>query len=292
MNSILEAIQTQGYAFIRNPDSVLQDFVTLTEQWGQAFLSLKKPDASAKTSHSPPKQIIGSHLGRTPLSGYEDIFLNSSSGSTFPLPLHGELYYQRISPPEGLFLYCHVPPAKAGETLLCNGIKLFESLPSSVQNQLLAQKISYTRYSSKELWQNDYATQDADALLVFLAQHNIQGEMDEQGELKTVFTTSAVTKANGKHCFINNLIPFALREYQEPEATRSRVRFENGKPISRDLLNTIIHAAQQHQVSFSWKTGDTLVIDNRCCMHGRNQLFEGPRTLYLRMAQHLRLSSV
>lgn len=288
MNPIHQNLQTQGYTLIRNPHHTLHDFMALSKAWGDAFLSVNRPD-SLEQKDSSPRQIIGSHLGRTPLPGYDSIFLSTASGFTFPLPLHGELYYQSSSPPEALFFYCETPPTEAGQTLVCNGFTLFDALPSWLQTRLTEQNISYTRYSAKELWQSDYATQDADALLQFLSRHNIQGEINAQGELKTIFTTSAVPRVKGKHCFINNLIPFALREHQEPDATRARVSFENGEAISVDLLNTILEIAAQHQVSISWQAGDILMIDNRCCMHGRNQLFEGPRTLYLRMAERLRL---
>lgn len=290
MNSILEDLQTQGYALVQNPHSTVQDFVRLSNAWGKNFLSVSGADSAHKHTHRP-RQIIGSHLGRTPLPNHASVFLSSGSGSTFPLPLHGELYYQSHSPPEALFFYCQTPPAEAGETMVCNGISLFDALPSPLQERLVSQKISYTRYSPKELWQKDYATQDGNALLAFLAQNHVHGEIDANGELKTVFTTSAVPKVNGKHCFINNLIPFALREHQEPEATRSRVRFENGDAVSPEVLNTILTVAAQQQVGISWQAGDILIVDNRWCMHGRDRLAEGPRTLYLRMAQRIHLEA-
>lgn len=287
---LLKKMKTQGYVLLRNTHHQLQDFIALSEQYGQDFLSVEPLDA-VRQKRQTPRQIIGSHLGRTALPGYDSIFLNSGSGATFALPLHGELYYQKTHPPEALFFYCQTPPAEAGETLVCNGFTLFNALPSSLQHRLSTQKISYTRYSAKAVWQRDYATQDPDALLTFLAQHRIQGEVNDQGELKTVFTTSAVPQINGKHCFINNLLPFAIREHQEPEATRGRVRFENGEAIGPEMLNTIIAAAAQHQEKICWKTGDILILDNRFCMHGRNQLLEGPRTLYLRMAQRIHLEA-
>ena len=287
---LLKKMRAQGYVLLRNTHHQLQDFIALSEQYGQDFLSVKPLDTDCHKRQTP-RQIIGSHLGRTALPGYDSIFLNSGSGATFALPLHGELYYQKTDPPEALFFYCQTPPAEAGETLVCNGFTLFNALPPSLQHRLSSQKISYTRYSSKAVWQRDYATQDVDALLAFLAQHHIQAEVNSQGELKTVFTTSAVPQINGKHCFINNLIPFALREYQEPQATRSRVRFENGSPLSMDVLKTIMDKAQQHQEKIVWQAGDILILDNRFCMHGRNQLLEGPRTLYLRMAQRIHLEA-
>lgn len=288
MNPIRQSLQTQGYTLIRNPHHTLHDLMALSEAWAHAFLSVNSPESFEQEDSISPRQIIGSHLGRTPLPGYDSIFLSTTSGSTFPLPLHGELYYQSSSPPEALFFYCETPPTEAGQTLVCNGFTLFDALPSWLQTRLTEQNISYTRYSAKELWQSDYATQDADALLQFLSQRNIHGEINAQGELKTVFTTSAVPRVKGNHCFINNLMPFALREYQEPEATRSRVSFENGEAISIDMLNTIMEIAEQHQVGISWQAGDILILDNRCFMHGRNRLSGGPRTLYLRMAQRLR----
>lgn len=282
--SLRQAFETQGYLLVRQAEHTLEDFVHLTNQWGQDFLTLTAPQTGKS-----PRQIVGSHLGRTPLPGYDSVFLSSGQGATYPLPLHGELYYQLQSPPELLCFFCHVPPQTQGETLLCDGGALFAALPTAFQQRLQTENISYTRYSGPDWWQKDYGTSDAEALRAFLTQQGIQAEIDpETRVLKTVFTTSALRKRGDKFCFINNVIPFALRERQEPHATQSRVRFASGEPLPDAWLDSLLSAAAALQIPIRWQAGDILLIDNRRTLHGREALLEGPRTLYLRMAAQCR----
>ncbi|MGV3526199.1 MAG: TauD/TfdA family dioxygenase [Candidatus Sericytochromatia bacterium] len=281
--SFRQTFETDGYLLVRQAEQTLEDFVRLTEQWGREFLTLKSDQSAG------PRQIVGSHLGRTPLPGYDSVFLAAGQGATFSLPLHGELYYQMQFPPELLCFFCHIPPQTQGETLLCDGSALFEALPSDFQERLRSEPISYTRYSGPEWWQRDYGSTDAAAVTRFLLSQGLQADIDPQTQvLKTVFTTSALRTRGDRVCFINNVIPFVLRERHEPEATQSRVRFANGEPFPAPWIDSLLATAQKLQKAISWQTGDILLVDNRRTLHGRETLLEGPRTLYLRMAAQCR----
>lgn len=275
--------EQKGYLLLRNPQHQLQDFLQITERWGHDFVQIQN------LSGTGPQQIVGSHLGRTPLPGKTDVFLNAGHNASYPLPLHGELYYQMPYPPALLCFYCETPPLEQGETLLCNGQALFQALPTSIQQLFLEQDLVYTRHSPLAVWQKDYQTQDAKALLQFLKSVPIEGEIHpETGELTTRYTCSALRHFRGDWCFMNNLIPFALRERDEPQATRSRVRLANGQTLPAAALDALLTCSEALQHSIAWQKGDILLVDNRWVLHGRRALLPGPRTLYLRMAQHCR----
>ncbi len=276
--------EQKGYLLLSSPQHQLQDFLEITARWGQNFLQFANQPVAG------PQQIVGSHLGRTPLPGKTDVFLSTGHHASYPLPLHGELYYQMPQPPELLCFYCETPPLQQGETLLCNGQALFQALPTSLQQLFLEHDLVYTRHSSLEAWQQDYQTQDCKALLQFLETQHIKGKIHpETGELTTHYTSSALRHFRGDWCFINNLIPFALRERDEPQATRSRVRLTNGQAIPAVALETLLTCSETLEHRIAWQKGDILLVDNRWVLHGRRALHPGPRTLYLRMAQNCRL---
>ncbi len=284
----MSTLKNQGYALLKNPKRTLEDFIVETESFGERFLY-------HEASNNDPQQIIGARLGRQAISERRDVFLSSQKGSTYSLPAHGELYYQRTKPPEMLAFFCETPFAgktpQEGATLVYDGRKLFAHLSAATRQLFLSQEVEYTRYADRELWQKEYLTDDPEALVAFLKSQNIRADINSDGELKTTFTTSALREVEGEQVFINNLIPFVQREYEEPEATRSRAKFANGERISRAVLEELLEAAEAVETPIAWDQGDLLVVDNRRSLHGRKTLKPGPRAIYLRMGYFSLLSA-
>ena len=59
--------------------------------------------------------------------------------------------------------------------------------------------------------------------------------------------------------------------------------YGDGSPIELPVLDQIREAYQQEQVSFNWREGDMLILDNMLVAHGREP-FTGPRKIVVTMA--------
>ncbi|MGE3725426.1 MAG: TauD/TfdA family dioxygenase [Candidatus Sericytochromatia bacterium] len=278
LNSLQQAFKSRGAVILRDLEHTPEDLVDLSEIWAaQDFLGLP-------SFTQTPQQLIGANLRRTPLTGYPGVFVASGTADLFELPLHGELYYQYQHPPDLLWFYCATAPTQQGETWLCDGQALFAALPEQVQTAFLSQKIVYTRVQSAENWQRDYQTSDFKALKAFLASQAIESVLEEDGALLTRFTTPALRWHQGQPVFINNVLPFALRELSQPDALRAHVRFEDGQKIPSEMVLLIRDTARQLTCAWPWQTGDILLVDNTRILHGRGTLHPEPRCLYLRMS--------
>ncbi|PKL77606.1 MAG: hypothetical protein CVV27_04995, partial [Candidatus Melainabacteria bacterium HGW-Melainabacteria-1] len=282
MAEIEHGFCSPGAVLIRHSGHSLLDFLGVSDHFGRDFVRVSKK--------GQVRQITGGNVNRQALPGYDSVFLPTGHGQLFALPLHGELYYQYRQPPELLWFFCQHSAAQDGETWLCDGADLFAALPAAIQQLLMDQQIVYTRCQPAANWQRDYGCEDFASLCAFLAGQGIEASLQPDGSLLTRYVCSALrldqldSGGQNRPVFINNLLPFALRELHEPAATQARVRFEDGSRIPVEMLQQIEAIAADLTCHLSWQAGDLLMLDNRRVMHGRGQISDPKRTLYLRMS--------
>lgn len=273
---LLKAIRDHGVALLRHPLQQLADFLQVSEQLGKDFLGTQ--------TGAGPHKPVGSNLGRTPVPGYQGLFVSTSPSLKKALPLHGELFFQGADPPELLWFYCKTAPLNGGETLLCDGRELYQALPEAVQAMFHQQRIVYARQLRPADWPQVFGCNDQVLVQQFLQEQGLETAWAEDGTLHTRFVTSALRQWQGQWVFINNVLPFALREIEEPQATQARVRFENGQSLPVATVNHINQLAHEFSQTHRWQAGDILVIHNRCVLHGRDQIDDTPRELWLRIS--------
>lgn len=271
-----EHLLNQGAVLLRQYS--LSDFMTLTNRYGRDFIT----SASNQQSQQPQLAISG-NSGRKCVQDCPSLFLATGSSLLKGLPLHGELYYQSLQPPELLWFYCVEADSPVSGTWICDGQRLFETLPSAIQDLLLQHTVVYTRTLTRDYWPKAYGTADFEALSAFLQPLGIQADIQPNGELQTRFSASPLRWSHNQPVFINNILPFGLREHEEPDS-RARVRLDDGRAIPLQTLLTIQALADRIKHEHHWQAGDILLIDNRWMLHGRGPLSAGLRQLYLRMS--------
>lgn len=273
-HSVLQAALLQaGAILLRHPSHSLADFLAVSERITDQFLQVD-PQKGAMGA-------LGANFGRRPIAGHDSLF--SATGGNYALPLHGEGYFHFSDPPHLLWFFCANPAQEAGETLLCDGEKLFASLPPAIQTGLLQQDIVYSRIHTPSIWQELYGSKDPNHVQAHLKRRGIESRYLPDGSIESHFRSCAIRHRAGKQIFVNNLLPFALRELETPEQTQARVRFANGEPIPSEWVVQIQAQAQAQQEDICWQAMDILAIDNTRCLHGRRQIRDPQRELYLRL---------
>jgi alpha-ketoglutarate-dependent taurine dioxygenase len=65
----------------------------------------------------------------------------------------------------------------------------------------------------------------------------------------------------------------------------SIVRFEDGEPIPRSLIDEVVSIQQRIMIPIAWKKGDFTLLDNTRTLHGRRAFTDTKRDVYLRMVR-------
>lgn len=267
------ALLQTGALLLRHPSHNLADFLALSDRITSQFLQVD-PDKGGMGA-------IGANFGRKPVGEHDSLF--SATGGDYPLPLHGEGYFHFKQPPHLLWFFCANPAKQAGETLICDGEKLFASLPPAMQKRLLKEEIVYYRTHAPSTWQTLYGSKDPAQVQAHFKQRGIESTYLPDGSIESRFRHSAIRHRAGRQIFVNNLLPFAIRELETPERTQAKVRFANGEAIPREWILQIQALAQTQQAEIQWQAMDILVLDNTRILHGRKQITDPKRELYLRL---------
>ncbi|MEZ0374942.1 MAG: TauD/TfdA family dioxygenase [Candidatus Sericytochromatia bacterium] len=234
-------------------------------------------------SQQGQQQSVGGNSGRSTVAGLASLFTTTGRTQGHPVPLHGELYFQQRRPPELLWFYCAQAPESDGMTWLCDGISLFAALPQPIQAQLSQRRLVYQRRLDCAYWQQ-YG-KDPEKVLEWFTAQGYAISWNEDGSLSTCFMAPALIERGGEPVFINNLLPFGLRQIQTPEATRARVCFEGEQPIAPELVLEIEAIAAGLTRAVAWQAGDVVLVDNTRTLHGRGAVSGSQREVYVRMSQ-------
>ena len=180
------------------------------------------------------------------------------------MSLHSEASFSP-SWPEIVWFYCQEAPSYKGETTICDGIKLWDSLSFETKNFFLANPIKYQLKipvnikkgnSKKKPWQlNSIGSFDT-----YLDYTN--------RELRTKQLRFAMSETYipGKLSFANHLL------HQKPYLDKSIEKWglSNGKKVPKKYINEIQKKSDDLTYYHKWKNNDLLMIDNRRFMHARN----------------------
>ncbi|HEY3488299.1 MAG TPA: TauD/TfdA family dioxygenase [Gammaproteobacteria bacterium] len=266
-------ILEKGVVILRNGKCTRDDFIRFSERIGTDFVTIEEGAGRGR--------IGGGYSGRDMVDGIRSLFSVTGKGFGHGVPLHGELYFQQPDPPHLLWFYCQTPSHSGGETLFCDGEVLFAALPEAVQRRLLETELIYTRRLDTDVWPVHYGVSDP-AEIEGLG--NTEISVNEDGSITTHFRSPAIRLRRGKPVFINNLLPFALREMHSPDETRARVRLGSGTAIPAAEILQIENIAASLAESIAWRAGDIAIIDNTRVLHGRNPVNDSAREIYVRIS--------
>jgi hypothetical protein len=208
------------------------------------------------------------------------------------IPLHREGSYAPLCP-DLLAFYCVKPAAEDGETLVCDGVRLRESLPDRVRDFTDGTMLRWTWTAPPERWQAMLASRtpaEATARLNRMAAALPAWEklsFEFQGDtLQGAFETPCIipTRWGALKAFSNSLLIYHFRQKSEYFAKDLlRVTTIDGDPLPDDVLSEVSARAREVTVGVTWQPGDMLIVDNSRFMHGRNGFADPSRKVLIRM---------
>jgi alpha-ketoglutarate-dependent taurine dioxygenase len=189
------------------------------------------------------------------------------------IPLHAEMAYSPARP-EILFFLCVNPPRKGwGETLLCDGVHVWNAMAAKDKTLFERSRIRYRFTRSRMIGvqcSGDDSRLSGDSRVL-----NYHRYMDGNADLD--FVVSACHKA--KHL---DAVAFANSLLVETQAAT----FEDGAPITERLRQDMFVMTARLSRRVTWTAGDVLMVDNSRLMHGRRRSHpHDDRRLVLRMGR-------
>jgi len=186
---------------------------------------------------------------------------NVDSGN-IRVDLHSESSFNPAWP-EIIWFYCNNNTAKGGETIICDGLLLWQKLNLETKNFFQLNPIKYKlsipivkriNKTGKKIW-------PMNSLGVF----NSFIDWDEGNlHLNQIRFAVQESRINNYLCFANHLI---INYKDEPQII-SRL-MNNNKRIPKKFMNEIMKKSAENTLELKLEKNDFLMLDNKRFMHGR-----------------------
>jgi alpha-ketoglutarate-dependent taurine dioxygenase len=212
--------------------------------------------------------------------------------------LHNENSYQHIWPMKILF-FCMSPPTEGGETPIADCRTVFERIDRNIRQRFSDKGWMLVRNFGGGLsltWQSVFQTEDKSAVETYCRQAGIETEW-RGDRLRTKQVRRAVARhpATGEMLWFNHAAFFhvstldsstreALLAELEESDLPNNTYYGDGSPIEPSVLEEIREAYRRETISFPWRAGDILMLDNMLVAHGRNP-YSGRRKILVAMAE-------
>jgi len=181
--------------------------------------------------------------------------------------------------PEIIWLFCNIPAMTGGQTILCDGLKLWDILSLETKQFFLGEQIHYELRIPVIKEQNKKIKKPW--LLPYIGV-GIGFINYEDGCLYTVQKRYAVQEARigGKYNFVNHLLSINA----EPQIIGGLL--SNGSEIPECIYNEIKVKSDQLIYDHTWQKNDLLMVDNKRFMHGRRSIVkDDPRDIVIVQSQ-------
>lgn len=265
---VLDTFETHGAVLIKGCDLGRQDFVDLTERFPVRFM----------------EYVGGANNDRASAFGQSTTVLTVTGGAVAKkaIPLHGEMFYTR--PRAQTLFFCCIRPADAdGQTTICDGLAFWKALPDDIRTLFEEKKLMYRRIYKDDAWKKVYKTDSLDEVKAICARNGVELTELDDGGFQTVYVDYAWQDRPAGRCFINSLLVWAAREYIA-KMDDSQVRFEDGTPMSSEMLYKIHAIGEELTLNVPWEPGMVAIVDNNRVMHGRRAYEDEGRDIIMRLS--------
>jgi alpha-ketoglutarate-dependent taurine dioxygenase len=236
---------------------------------------------------SPRKAVLG------------NIYTSTEYPAKYSIFPHNENSYAHTWPLK-LFFYCENPPSEDGETPLVDVRKVYSRITPVTRERFERLGIMYVRNFSEALglsWQATFQTDDVKEVERYCREAGYEIEWKEGSRLKTRRIGRAVVehpKTGAKLWFnhaaffhvstLDHSIQSALLPQMSEESLPNNTYYGDGSSIEPSVLTELREAYLQEMISFRWKKGDLLMLDNMLTAHARSP-YKGERRILVGMSE-------
>ncbi len=201
--------------------------------------------------------------------------------TNFILLSHSEGTYRPYPPPPDLcFFLCRTPPSvEGGETLVVDGVELFEALPTALAQRLEQEGVIYSGLWARERWQAEFGVETQGEVEELLRGKGdfIFSWVGAEADLAWRYHAQAIDLDSSGRLRSANAILAHLPAIDHPRYqglpvyvnARNSVCYGNGEPLGPQDINVLVDAHDAVAHPHRWQENDILVLDNRRFMHGR-----------------------
>lgn len=252
------------------------------------FARALSPDLAGYTERtSPRKQLAPSIYTSTehPRDQYIQFHNANSYAHRWPLKI---------------WFCCLTAPLVGGRTPIADCRDVLRHLDPRLVDEFTDRGIRYLRNFRRGVglgWEETFQTSDPAVVRRYCSDARIEIELFEGDRLRTRqrrhaiahhHTTRARTWFNQAHLFhtrgLDPAIEASLRRtYREDDLPR-HAYFGDGAPIPDSVIDDVFEAYGKAEVSFAWRRGDVMLLDNMLVAHARTP-FEGERLIAVTFAE-------
>jgi len=222
-----------------------------------------------------------------------NVYTSTDYPPAYKIFLHNENSYARTWPLKLLFC-CITPAAEGGETPIANTRRVYDRIPARIRDRFIEKKVMYVRNFSPGLglpWATVFQTTDRAEVEAYCQKAGYETKWLDEDRLRTRRVGQVVARhpKTGEMSWFNHATFFhvstlepAVREallaqFKEDELPNNTY-YGDGTPIETSIMDELRAVYDQETVSFPWKKGDVLMLDNMITAHGRSS-FRGERKI-------------
>lgn len=236
---------------------------------------------------SPRHQVQGRIYSSTDYPAHQEIFF------------HNENSYQQVWPMK-IFFLCRTPAQSGGETPIADTREVLRLLRAATVERFAEKGCMYVRNFDDQLglsWRTVFQTEDRAAVESHCRAADIAFEWKDGDRLRTraVRGAVAVHPQTAERVWFNHVAFFhvstleasirdGLLATMAEEDLPANTYYGDGSAIEAEVLDEIRDAYRRATVSFPWRRGDILLLDNMLTAHSR-QPYAGERRILVGMAQ-------
>jgi alpha-ketoglutarate-dependent taurine dioxygenase len=241
---------------------------------------------------------------RTSVSGkvYTPVFYPSDR----KLLWHNENSFNHRWPKKILF-GCRQPATQGGETPIVDSRQVFQRINPKIRERFIEKQVMYVRNYGNGLglnWETVFQTNNRSEVEAICQQNFVDFVWKPDGSLRTLSVRPAVAKhpqtgemswfnqAQHWHpaCLDSQTQESLLSSFSEADLPRN-CYYGDGTIIEDSVMAEICEVYQELEVTFPWKQGDILLLDNLLTAHARNS-FVGERRLLVAMGEMISFADI
>jgi len=271
---------------LRHGAILFRDFrVGSVEEFGEFTRALSGEPMEYRERSSPRHEVGDRVYTSTDYPAGQSIFPHNEHSYSLRLPLK-------------LLFFCLEPAERGGETPIADCRKIYRRLDPRIRERFARKGYVYVRNFGEGFgvpWQTAFQTEDRGAVEEYCRRNLIEFKWKEGDRLLTrqVRPAAARHPRTGEMVWFNHATFFHVSTLEptirdgllaafEERDLPNNTYYGDGSPIEPSVLDELRRAYLEELVSFEWREGDVLLIDNMLTAHSRRP-YTGPRKILVAM---------